>query len=187
MKKMDRKTFIKALAGIPLINIPFRSVAKTYGTDAPCKTEKDAEGPFYKADAPPRSVIATEGVPLRIEGKVRKGGDCETPVANAIVDVWHCDKNGDYDMQGYGGRGQIKTDADGNYSFTTIFPPPYGTRPRHIHFKIRAEGQRELTTQLYFHGDPHIQNDFARNAEKNRVITLRSENNLKKGVFNIYL
>lgn len=185
---MDRKTFIKTLAGIPLINIPFKSVGgKVNAIEIPCKTQKDAEGPFYKADAPTRSVIETEGIPLLIEGKVLTGGDCEKPVAHATLDVWHCDNHGDYDMQGYKGRGQIKTDAQGNYSFTTIFPPPYGNRPRHIHFKIRAEGKPELTTQLYFQGDPNLKNDFARNAEKDRVIPLRSERNIRKGIFNIYL
>ena len=185
---MNRKTFIQALAAIPLIGIPLKGISKVRGDVDPCKTQKDAEGPFYKADAPVRSVIETEGQPLRIEGKVFKGGgDCLSPVSNAILDVWHCDSHGDYDMQGYKGRGQVKTKTDGSYNFTTILPPAYGSRPRHIHFKVRAEGQRELTTQLYFQGDPNIQNDFARNAEKDRIITLQSEKELKKGVFNIYM
>ena len=33
-------------------------------------------------------------------------------------------------------------------------------RPAHIHVKVRAGGFRELTTQLYFKGDPFNQNDF---------------------------
>jgi protocatechuate 3,4-dioxygenase beta subunit len=75
----------------------------------------------------------------------------------------------------------------GKYSFTAIFPPAYGSRPRHIHFKIRAKGKKELTTQLYFQGDPQIKKDFAKNAVKERVISLRSEGGIKKGVFNIIL
>jgi len=181
---MDRKTFIKALA-IPLVGLPFKG--KPGSTEDSCKTQRDAEGPFYKSDAPSRSVIETEGTPLLIEGRVFKAGDCETPAAHAILDIWHCDHHGNYDMQGYRGRGQVKTDANGDYHFATIFPPPYGNRPRHIHLKIRAAGQKELTTQLYFEGDPNIKNDFARNAEKNRVISLQSDGSQKKGVFNIYL
>jgi catechol 1,2-dioxygenase len=184
---MDRKRFIQSLAAIPLVSIPFKGISKADIEDNTCKTQQDAEGPFYKTDAPVRSVIETEGQPLRIEGKVFRESDCRTPVSNAILDIWHCDNDGEYDMRGYKGRGQVKTDKEGNYSFTTIFPPPYGNRPRHIHFKIRAQGQRELTTQLYFQGDPNLQNDFARNAEKSRVISLKSENNVKTGVFNIYL
>ncbi len=184
---MYRKTFIKVLAVVPFISTAFKSILQRDESISHCKTEKDAEGPFYKADAPSRIVIETKGVPLHIKGKVFQGSDCQTPAANAILDVWHCDTNGDYDMSGYKGRAQIKTDAEGNYSFTTIFPPPYGNRPRHIHFKVRAERQPELTTQLYFQGDPNIEKDFARHAEKSRVISLLSENNVKRGVFNIYL
>lgn len=181
---MNRKVFLQILGAIPLIGFPFKGSANQRND---CKTQRDVEGPFYKAHAPSRSVIETEGQPLYIEGRVFKGGDCSTPVSGAIVEVWHCDSHGEYDMQGFRGRGQIQTDRSGNYSFTTIYPPPYGSRPRHIHFKIKVEGQPELTTQLYFEGDPNIKNDFARNAEVNRVIRLRSEKEIKKGVFNIYV
>jgi protocatechuate 3,4-dioxygenase beta subunit len=183
---MDRKTFIHVLASIPLLNIPFRTAARSRDGEK-CKTQNDAEGPFYKANAPLRSVIETKGQPLVIEGRVLQSGDCETPVANAVLDIWHCNDEGEYDLKGFNGRGQVKTDKNGRYSFTTIYPPPYGNRPRHIHFKIRSQGRQELTTQLYFQGDPNIKNDFARDAEPNRVISLRSEENLKKGVFDIYL
>jgi catechol 1,2-dioxygenase len=184
---MNRKKFILALGLIPLLSIFFNRIAKAFNLSAACKTQKDVEGPFYKPDAPVRSVIETEGQPLRIRGKVCRADDCKTPVANAILDVWHCNNNGDYDMQGYNGRGQITSDIHGDYAFTSILPPPYGSRPRHIHFKVRAEGFRELTTQLYFEGDPNIRNDFARNAEKSRVIPLNTNSGMKEGLFHIYL
>jgi catechol 1,2-dioxygenase len=186
---MNRKHFLKALGTVPLLGIPAKSIAdgRLYFSGEPCKTQKDAEGPFYKANAPMRALIETKGTPLVIEGKILTGPDCETPVANAIVDVWHCDDAGEYDLQGFRCRAQIKTDRSGKYTFTTIYPPAYGGRPRHIHFKIRATGMKELTTQLYFQGDPNIKNDFARNAEKDRVISLRSADGVKKGIFNIVL
>lgn len=184
---MDRKSFIQTLAAIPLVGVTLKGIAKDTSDVDSCETQRDVEGPFYKAAAPLRTVIEKEGEPLVIYGKVLNGGDCKTPVSNAVLDIWHCDTHGDYDMQGFKCRGVVKTDHLGNYSFTTIYPPAYGNRPRHIHFKIRAAGHRELTTQLYFHGDPNIRNDFARNAEANRVISLRSEKDLKKGVFNIFL
>jgi protocatechuate 3,4-dioxygenase beta subunit len=183
---MDRKSFIQALAAIPFFGIPLKALANAFRKDS-CKTQRDAEGPFYKAAAPARSVIEKEGEALRIEGKVLKADDCQTPVSNAVLDVWHCDSHGEYDMQGYKCRAVVRTDASGRYSFTTIFPPPYGNRPRHIHFKIRAEGHGELTTQLYFKGDPNIRNDFARNAEQSRIIALQPEKDLRKGTFDIYL
>jgi catechol 1,2-dioxygenase len=182
---MNRKKFLQALAGVPLLNIPFRALSNPVPYKV-CKTQKDAEGPFYKANAPLRSVIEIKGQPLRIEGRVFSE-DCETPVRSATLDIWHCDNEGNYDLKGFKGRGQVKTDNNGRYSFTTIFPPPYGNRPRHIHIKVRAHGKPELTTQLYFQGDPDIQNDFARNAEQDRVITLKSEHELKIGIFDIYL
>lgn len=181
---MNRKTFVQILGAIPFVGMPLKNFAERKGN---CKTQKDVEGPFYKAHAPWRSLISTAGQPLHIHGTVYKADDCSTPLSGAVIDVWHCDARGEYDMQGFGGRGQIKTDSLGNYSFKTIYPPPYGNRPRHIHFKIKVQGQPDLVTQLYFEGDPNIQNDFARNAEESRVIRLQSDDEIKKGVFNIYV
>ena len=182
---MNRKKFLRALAGVPLLNIPFRSMSNTFG-DKLCKTQKDVEGPFYKANAPLRSVIEIKGQPLKIEGRVFSG-DCETPLSGAILDIWHCDNEGNYDLNGFKGRGKVKTDNSGRYSFTTIFPPPYGNRPRHIHIKVRVKGKPELTTQVYFQGDPNIQSDFAKDAAQDRIIALQSKEDMKIGIFDIYL
>ena len=38
------------------------------------------------------------------------------------------------------------------WSFRTILPDIYGGRPRHIHAKVRIDGQDVLTTQIYFSG-----------------------------------
>jgi catechol 1,2-dioxygenase len=186
---MKRKSFLRALTILPLANIAIRSFGKVnipFITEQ-CKTQRDVEGPYYKLNAPVRTVIETTGSPLQITGKVLDSKDCQTPIAQATVDVWHCDDHGDYDMSGFKCRAQVKTDAKGRYSFTTIFPPAYGGRPRHIHFKIRATGFAELTTQLYFQGDPAIKNDFARNARNERIISLTTDKELRKGLFDIYL
>lgn len=182
---MKRKSFLTALTIIPVaksfgeINIPF--IADS------CKTQRDAEGPYYKKGAPLRSVIEQEGEQLTVRGKILAASDCSTPVADATIDIWHCDKNGNYDNDGFKCRGLVKTDAKGNYSFTTIFPPPYGGRPRHIHIKVRAKGFPELTSQIYFKGDKNIQNDFARNAEASRVIDVKASGPALAGQFDIYL
>lgn len=169
-------SFVRTFAGI---RVPFIGEA--------CKTQKDQEGPFYKAGAPDRNVIEKDGIPMQIRGRIIRSSDCQTPVPNAILDIWHCDSNGDYDNDGYKCRGVVKADAAGNYEFTSIFPPSYGRRPRHIHFKVRAAGFPELTSQIYFKGDPNIKNDFARNADSSRVIELTTENNLRVGRFDIYI
>jgi catechol 1,2-dioxygenase len=99
---MKRKDFLKLIGIIPFVSIGSKSHSEEEGSDAVeealCKTNRDAEGPFYKANAPNRTVIETEGIPLTIEGRVLKSADCKTPVANAIIDVWHCRNNGEYDM-----------------------------------------------------------------------------------------
>jgi protocatechuate 3,4-dioxygenase beta subunit len=186
---MDRKKFLKALALASLIPVPFRLPGNVdLPGSGPCRTQRDAEGPYYRSDAPARDVIETAGTPLRIDGRIVRSNDCSAPLEDAVIDIWHCDASGNYDMKGFKCRGQVSSGTDGRYSFTTILPPPYGNRPRHIHFKVRAKGYPELTTQLYFHGDPNLKNDFARNAANERVITLASENDgLHKGVFDIYL
>lgn len=183
---MDRKKFIRVLASVPLLGIPFRTISSR-PTPEECRTERDVEGPFYKANAPLRAVLDTVGEPLIITGTVRRADDCESPLSHATIDVWHCDQDGHYDMRGFKGRGRVLTDENGDYTFTTIFPPPYGSRPRHIHVKARAAGRPELTTQIYFQGDPDIQNDFARHAGKKRVIELKTAAKVKTGVFDIYL
>jgi protocatechuate 3,4-dioxygenase beta subunit len=51
-------------------------------------------------------------------------------------------------------RGFVLTDADGRYRFATIYPGEYSGRTRHIHFKVRAIGKPELTTQLIVPAKP---------------------------------
>lgn len=182
---MKRKTFLTALTLLPVLkglghpNISLLAES--------CRTQRDQEGPFYKEGAPLRALIETEGTPLTIQGRILSAADCATPVADAIIDLWHCDAAGNYDLQGFTCRGMVKSDSKGRYTFTTIYPPSYGSRPRHIHFKIRAKGFPELTSQIYFKGDPNIQNDFARKAEASRIIALKPQHNVLTGQFDIYI
>jgi protocatechuate 3,4-dioxygenase beta subunit len=55
--------------------------------------------------------------------------------------------------------GRSVTDKSGRYVFKTIKPAAYGVRdnwqrPPHIHYKVYRRGFEDLTTQLYFAGDP---------------------------------
>jgi protocatechuate 3,4-dioxygenase beta subunit len=91
-------------------------------------------------------------------------GSACTALANATVDVWHCDALGVYSDAtdpGFGStkgtkflRGYQTTDASGSAKFTTIWPGWYQGRAVHIHFKIRttaANGQvADFTSQLFF-------------------------------------
>lgn len=130
-----------------------------------CKiTGQAIEGPYYRAEAPFRTSITpanADGEKLIINGTVYSS-DCKTPLAGALVDIWHADANGTYDeiSSEYRYRGRILTDQNGHYQFETILPGYYrsgtGFRPRHIHFKVSKTNYRFLTTQLYFSGDPYL-------------------------------
>ncbi|MBI1897118.1 MAG: hypothetical protein HYZ57_00800 [Acidobacteria bacterium] len=85
------------------------------------------------------------------------------PAAGAVLDVWQASSEGQYDNTGYTLRGIIQADERGVYRLKTVVPRYYKAgsiiRPAHIHFKLRATGCKELTTQLYFKGDPYNSSD----------------------------
>ena len=83
---------------------------------------------------------------------------------NAVVEIWHADRAGDYDDAADGRyRGQTAADTDGAYAFETILPGRYLNgaefRPSHVHAKVWVEGRLRLTTQLYFANDPYNEGD----------------------------
>jgi protocatechuate 3,4-dioxygenase beta subunit len=129
------------------------------GTPEFIETEDNQEGPYYKAGAPKRWALVDKGMPgtpFELTGRVfnTKGA----PLAGAEVDVWQANDSGDYDNSGFTLRGIVIADENGVYKLQTILPKHYKTgpnsyRPAHIHFKLRAPGCKELTTQLYFKGD----------------------------------
>lgn len=65
------------------------------------------------------------------------------------------------------GWGLVRTDAEGRYAIKTIMPGPYplsflggeGWRCRHMHFKDSHESLETLVIQMYFKGDPLIEQD----------------------------
>jgi protocatechuate 3,4-dioxygenase beta subunit len=127
-------------------------------------TAANIEGPFYKRGAPHRAVLVDQsdrGERLVIAGTVLTM-KCE-PVAGAVLDIWHADATGRYDLDGYHFRGALTTDAQGRYELRSIVPGRYLNgdvfRPAHVHVKVRAARRRELTTQLYFAGDPYNDGD----------------------------
>lgn len=134
--------------------------------DCPLSTA-DPLGPYHVADAPRRTVLVSADEPgqrLFITGRVLDP-NCE-PIANTIVDVWHATDAGCYsvlqtcpDEDPFNCRGQMLTDADGNYAFETILPGYYPGRPRHIHYLVSTPNGEPLITQLYFEGDPEIPGD----------------------------
>ncbi|HNR06072.1 MAG TPA: catechol 1,2-dioxygenase [Saprospiraceae bacterium] len=153
-----------------------------------CETTSDVLGPFYRPDSPLRNnfvIQGEKGEPIELSGKI-KHEDCTTPYQNAKVELWHCDHNGLYDNESpdFKYRGTVYSDEEGNYSFKTILPVPYGEgnnyRPAHFHLMISAEGYQPLVTQLYFVGDPWIGKDEMASSPtaKRRILEVK---NLKDG------
>jgi catechol 1,2-dioxygenase len=147
------------------------------------------EGPFYAPGAPRFGAEATlpmrdgeKGTPLVFHGQVRAVDG--TPLAGAEVDIWHCDDAGYYaqfapGIPEWNLRGRITAGPDGRFRIHTIAPAPYqiptdgatgaliraarwhAWRPAHLHMKVSAPGYQLITTQLYFPGDPHNDDDIA--------------------------
>lgn len=184
---MDRKKFL-VTAGLAAFSISACASVKIDGESGKIEDENDGEGellgqcvttndilgPFYRANAPHRSdltFVGLEGAHVEVKGRIL-AEDCITPVENALVEIWHCNTKGEYDndTSEYLHRGVQTTTKTGEYSFKTILPGKYLNgklfRPAHIHFRITSSLTKELVSQLYFMGDPHITKDPWASQEK---------------------
>lgn len=91
-----------------------------------------------------------------------KSNSCAA-LAGALVDIWHCDAEGNYSEYGGSGmqstnytsvhflRGRQTTNSAGLVSFTSIFPGWYSGRATHIHVHVyNASGTSLKVTQIAF-------------------------------------
>lgn len=116
--------------------------------------EREA-GPFFRPNSPLERDLypgAPGGERITVAGFVLDSR-CR-PLAGSLVEIWHADENGAYDSIGFRLRGHQFTDVQGRWWFNTIVPALYPGRTRHFHFKVERPGDRVLTTQLYFPGEP---------------------------------
>lgn len=100
-----------------------------------------------------------QGVPLRLKMRIIGDGNC-APMQNVRVNIWHCDKDGQY--SGYSNsmnpgqagltylRGYQITDVNGEVEFVTIFPGWYPGRVCHIHFQVYVSTSYSAISQLAF-------------------------------------
>ena len=157
-------------AGYPLINALSQSgERKSKQSLAP--TPSNSLGPFYKKGAPRREKLNEAndpGTPLLVAGRVVNTDG--KPLSDAVVEVFHADNSGNYDMEGFRFRGQVLSQPSGEYKFETIVPAGYGGRPRHIHYVINAPGHRQLITQLYFTDDPFFGGDPEKNFSRDGLV-----------------
>lgn len=142
-------------------------------------------GPFYVENAPELPLGAEvaqsmKGERLHVSGEVRTAGGA--PIAGAIVDIWHSDEDGFYDVQRPAEaeaslRARFRTDEEGRFHFWTLLPTSYPVpddgpvgdllratgrhpmRPAHVHFMIAAPGHETLVTHVFVAGDPYLDSD----------------------------
>lgn len=147
--------------------------------------ESTVLGPFYWEGAPelPRGSNLAEGVkgePTFYSGRVLSADG--RPLADAVLDIWSGDGEGNYDMQlgehvGMKARGKIRTDEQGRYWFRSIRPTFYPVptdgpvgrmlrkmgrhpyRPGHIHMIVSAPGHASVTTHLFVAGSEYLDTD----------------------------
>ena len=132
-------------------------------------TETTVLGPFYVQRAPEHPLGADisgtmEGAPLLVTGTVSTAGG--KPLAGAVVDVWHSDDDGYYDVQQLDEIGELamrarfRTDENGRFWFWSIKPAAYPIphdgpvgkmleaqgrhpwRPAHVHFMMSRPDTR---------------------------------------------
>lgn len=83
-----------------------------------------------------------EGVPLTVTLTLVNSASSCSALAGMAVYLWHCTREGGYSLYSSGVtgenflRGVQVSDANGQVSFTTIFPGCYSGRWPHIHFEI---------------------------------------------------
>lgn len=143
---------------------------------APTRTPDLTEGPFYTFNPnntlPPPSPAnrdndltrladgksAAKGTTFLLSGVVRDLAG--QPVAGAKVELWQTDDAGAYYHSGdkradsrdrsFQHYGEVATDAQGRYSFRTVYPGLYTGRIRHFHFKVKQGDATVLTSQFIF-------------------------------------
>ena len=165
---MDRKKFLTTAPLAAFSISVFGCVKKAEGQFfGDCDTTNDILGPFYRPDAPTRYDLTkgvVSGSVIELKGTVYKS-DCVTPLQNALVEIWHCNAEGEYDNESehFHQRAKWQTKENGAYAFKTILPGKYLNgklyRPAHIHFRVSEKNSKELVSQIYFQGDPHIEKD----------------------------
>ncbi len=132
-------------------------------TVAPTETE----GPFPTHS--PASYVRADitdgksGYKLTAKITIKSSSASCAALAGALVDIWHCDAEGNYSEYGGSGmqstnytnvhflRGRQTTDANGLVTFTSIFPGWYSGRATHIHVHVyNASGTSLKITQIAF-------------------------------------
>ncbi len=183
---MERKSFLKSLM-IGAVSTPVlieackksssettqtgsssETVTNTGNSNTSCTVAPtETEGPFPTKS--PASYVRSDirdgrsGFTMTAKITIGNTNNSCAGLAGAIVDIWHCDAEGNYSEYGGTGmqstnyqsvhflRGRQVADANGLVTFTSIFPGWYGGRATHIHVHIySASGTSLKVTQIAF-------------------------------------
>jgi protocatechuate 3,4-dioxygenase beta subunit len=86
------------------------------------------------------STTVAQGVQVVLTLKVVNVNAACAPLAGYAVYLWQCDKDGNYSLYGAPNESYLRgvgvTDANGDVTFTTIFPGCYDGRWPHMHFEV---------------------------------------------------
>jgi protocatechuate 3,4-dioxygenase beta subunit len=167
---MDRKQFIKnglkslgAIVALPSVLAACSDTESQPDTGTCSLSPSETTGPFpikTPADLVLENITSDRtGVALLMTLTVQdRSSDCQ-PLAGVLVDVWHCDADGNYSEYGANAgvnflRGRQATDINGQVSFISIFPGWYPGRAPHIHVEVlEANGDSIRVTQIAFPKD----------------------------------
>lgn len=173
---MERKEFLKKL-GIGMMVTPLFGACSeedpgidetdSNNTGACTTTPSETAGPFPTKS--PAALVMPDirsdraGVATTVQISIKNKSNNCAALEGAMVDIWHCDKDGNYSEYGGTGmqgtnytsvhflRGRQATNVSGVVGFTTIFPGWYSGRAPHIHVHIYdSSGKSLLVTQIAF-------------------------------------
>lgn len=127
----------------------------------------ETEGPFPTKS--PASYVRSDitdgrtGYKLAVNILLVNSNNSCNALPGALVDIWHCDAQGNYSEYGGSGmqstnytsvhflRGRQTTDNNGAVAFTSIFPGWYSGRATHIHVHVyNSSGTSLKVTQIAF-------------------------------------
>jgi protocatechuate 3,4-dioxygenase, beta subunit len=178
----DYVSSIKRAPSHPFVQIP-QTLSEITGPSFGCHQLK------VGADLTSQGVAAPMGQRIVVSGRVLD--EDGRPLRNTLVEIWQANAAGKYrhpvDQHdapldpNFSGKGQVVTDDQGRYHFTTIKPGAYpwrnhpnAWRPAHIHLSLFGPAfATRLVTQMYFPGDSLIPFDPIMNGIRDEAARLR--------------
>jgi protocatechuate 3,4-dioxygenase beta subunit len=178
---LQRRSFLRSIAALGAAS-PFFTQKGLYA-QALIETPAMTIGPYY----PDRMPLDLDNDLLLINDNISPGSGtivwlygrvltrANSPVRNALVEIWQADINGSYihsqggsnkdpNFQGYG---KFLTGGNGEYLFRTVVPGLYPGRTRHIHLAVTAPGQSRFVTQVFRTGESGNASDSVLNGVTN--------------------